>query len=159
VDPCGRQVLGAPEDELGVRGDLLQGLQQRDRAAAAGLPGRLAVGLLQGAPGGGIGGTVGRTAEPWHCSRSGSDPGTILIDSLARASGMSTLEAPATLVVSMPMADAVVQELPVTMPTTAQIVPAMFQVPISAPTAKRMKIALMAVVTPPTVASRTAATV
>jgi hypothetical protein len=72
---------------------------------------------------------------------------------------MSTLEAPATLVVSMPMADAVVQELPVTMPTTAQIVPAMFQVPISAPTAKRMKIALMAVVTPPTVASRTAATV
>jgi hypothetical protein len=35
----------------------------------------------------------------------------------------------------------------------------MFQVPISAPTASRMKIALMAVVTPPTVASRMAATV
>jgi hypothetical protein len=35
----------------------------------------------------------------------------------------------------------------------------MFQVPISAPTASRMKIAAMAVVTPPTVASRMAVTV
>ena len=34
----------------------------------------------------------------------------------------------------------------------------MFQVPISAPTANRMKTADMAVVTPPTVASRMAAT-
>jgi hypothetical protein len=34
----------------------------------------------------------------------------------------------------------------------------MFQVPISAPTASRMKIADIAVVTPPTVASRMAAT-
>src|SRR4029453_6911950 len=47
VDPCGRQVLGAPQDELGVRGYLLQGLQQRDRAAAASLPGRLPVRLPQ----------------------------------------------------------------------------------------------------------------
>ena len=39
------------------------------------------------------------------------------------------------------------------------MVPAMFQVPISAPTASRMKIAPMADVTPPTAASATPATV
>ncbi len=39
------------------------------------------------------------------------------------------------------------------------MVPAMFQVPISAPTASRMKIAPTADVTPPTAASATPATV
>src|SRR5918995_1423452 len=34
VDPRARQVFGSPQDELCVRGRLLQGLQQRDRAAA-----------------------------------------------------------------------------------------------------------------------------
>ena len=39
------------------------------------------------------------------------------------------------------------------------MVPAMFQVPMSAPTARRMKIAPTAEVTPPTAASATPATV
>jgi len=74
------------------------------------------------------------------------------------------------------------QELPVTAPTRAQmtamiakkiagrsnaspydtivgIVPARFQVPISAPTASRMKIAPMAELTPPTAASSIATAV
>src|SRR3954467_11107528 len=42
---------------------------------------------------------------------------------------------------------------------TVGMVPAMFQVPIRAPTASRMKTAPMAAVTPPTAASATAATV
>src|SRR3954470_3741444 len=45
------------------------------------------------------------------------------------------------------------------MSTTVGMVPAMFQVPIRAPTANRMKTAPMAAVTPPTAASATAATV
>jgi hypothetical protein len=43
--------------------------------------------------------------------------------------------------------------------TTDGMVPAMFHVPIRAPTASRMKIAPIAVVTPPTAASATEATV
>src|SRR6516164_20674 len=81
-----------------------------------------------------------------------------------------------------PSVAAVVQELPVTAPTSAQmtamiakkiagrssaspydtivgIVPARFQVPISAPTASRMKIAPMAELTPPTAASSIATAV
>ena len=42
--------------------------------------------------------------------------------------------------------------------TTVGIVPAMFHVPIRAPTASRMKIAPIAVLTPPTAASATEAT-
>src|SRR6516164_1706232 len=81
-----------------------------------------------------------------------------------------------------PSVAAVVQELPLTAPTAAQmtammakkmagrssarpydtivgIVPARFHVPISAPTASRMKIAPMAEATPPTAASSIAAAV
>ena len=43
--------------------------------------------------------------------------------------------------------------------TIVGIVPERFHVPISAPTASRMKIALIAELTPPTAASRTDATV
>ncbi len=43
--------------------------------------------------------------------------------------------------------------------TTVGMVPAMFHVPISAPTARRMKIAPMAEDTPPTAASRMRAAV
>src|SRR6478752_4690587 len=63
VDPGERCVLRAPEDELGLRRDLLQGAQQRDRPARTCFSHRLAEGLLQRGACGVVAGPRGLAAE------------------------------------------------------------------------------------------------
>ena len=131
VDPGAGDVLGTPQDELGARarrpgGCRAAGWSRRCPPRPTGLPKASFQGHAERrrtpdrrsctrtagaaltrltstcAP---HGACVSRCATRASSSFSGSDPGTIRIETLAATSGTTTLDAPAMLVMSTPIAD------------------------------------------------------